>query len=397
VSARSTRSPGAVLHVTSEYPPVHFGGLGTAVAGLTRALADAGRQVVVLLVHGEGHAYGYGYGYGRAGRHGPEVEHERTPGIEYVHVSYSEALAVAPTLAAARRAQVVHLHSSWLWAVAAAIREATATPILYTAHSIDLAEVEHGEWLSHGPVQDVVLTEADRLVVLSRSEREYVVRHYPDLARRLSVVGNGVHLTPPAPVKQHRANGAVVLYVGRFGARKGVRDLIAAVPHIARRVPASRFVFVGGASPDDGPAEAAGWVPPALRRHLHRMTFHGWLDAPADASRDWYTAADVLAIPSRYEPFGMVVLEGMLRGQAIVASDTGGPGELLRHDETALLYPAGDVAALAAALVRALRDVDLRRRLGSAARREVRERWTWTRVLPALLRAYADAARGAEG
>jgi glycosyltransferase involved in cell wall biosynthesis len=375
---------------------VHFGGLGTAVAGLTRALADAGAQVVVLLVHGEGSGYGYAYGYGRSyghhrARRGWATEHRH--GIEYVHVSYAEGLSAAPALAAVRQAQVVHLHSSWLWPIAAAVREATATPVVYTAHSIDRAELEHGEWLMHGSIQDLVFAEADRVVVLSRSEHEYVLRHFPHLAGRVSVVGNGVHLTPRTPAKHHHPNGAVVLYVGRFGTRKGVRDLIEAVPDIARQVPASRFVFVGGSSPDDGPDAAAAWVPPRLRAHRQRMTFLGWVDAAAGGARDWYTSADVLAIPSRYEPFGMVVLEGMLCGQAIVAADTGGPGELLRHEQTALLYPAGDVPALAAALVRMLRDVRLRRRLGGAARKEVRERWTWPHVLPALLRTYADAAR----
>ncbi len=391
---------GAILHVTSEYPPIHFGGLGTAVAGLARAQAEAGAEVVVLLVHGPGYAYGYGGNgrrYGSVSTSVRPVSHRRETtaaarsDVEIVRASHTEALSVGPALAAARRARVIHLHSSWLWRVAAAVREATGVAVTYTAHSIDRAEVEHGEWLPHGSIQDRVFAGADRVVVLSESERNYAVRHYRHLRHRVSVVGNGVHLASLPRVKQHRATGAVVLYVGRFGSRKGVRDLIEAVPRIARRVPAARFLFVGGASPDDGPREAAAWVRPELRAHLRRMSFLGWQDAPSGGSPDWYARGDVLVVPSRYEPFGMVVLEGMLRGQAIVAAESGGPAELLRHERTALLYSPGDVDALAASVVRLLGDVSLRRRLGAAARAEVRTRWTWANVLPALEDTYAGA------
>jgi glycogen synthase len=381
-----------VVHITSEYPPVHFGGLGTAVAGLTRALAEAGAPVLVLLVHGEESGYGYGYGYAtaRPGELSPATA-AAASGIELVHLSWAQALTNGPSIVGARRTRLVHLHSSWLWAVAAAIREATGLPIVYTAHSIDRVEVEHGEWLPHGSIQDQVFAAADRVIVLSNSERGRLARHYPDVCGRVHVVGNGIHPTPRTPVKRHRPGGAAVLYVGRFGTRKGVRDVIEAVPATTEGVPEARFVFAGGASPDDGPLEAAAWVPPRLRRHQVRMTFLGWQHPGSQALRRCYATADVLVVPSRYEPFGMVVLEGMLAGQAIAAAGVGGPAELLRHGRNALLYPAGDVDALAAAIVRLLKDVALRRRLGVAARTEVRARWKWSHILPALAEVYAHA------
>ncbi len=79
-------------------------------------------------------------------------------------------------------------------------------------------------------------------------------------------MGNGVHLSPPTPVKRHSRSSALVLYVGRFGTRKGVQDVFEAVPAVARRAPAARFVFVGGASPEDGPDQAAFLGPPAPSR-----------------------------------------------------------------------------------------------------------------------------------
>jgi glycogen(starch) synthase len=183
-----------------------------------------------------------------------------------------------------------------------------------------------------------------------------------------------------------------VLYVGRFGTRKGVRDVFEAVPGVLARVPAARFVFVGGASPADGPREAAAWVPPKLRAHLDHMAFLGWRNPWTETAKDWYVLGDVLVVPSRYEPFGMVVLEGMLRGRLVVAANTGGPSELLEHERTGLLYRAGDVDEMVDMLCRALVDRDLGRRVKRAARREVRSHWSWESVLPAVHRVYAEVA-----
>jgi glycosyltransferase involved in cell wall biosynthesis len=68
------------------------------------------------------------------------------------------------------------------------------------------------------------------------------------------------------------------------------------------------------------------------------------------------------------EPFGQVVIEGMAAGLPVLAAGAGGPAEVVRHDEDGLLYPPGDVGALAAALRRLAADEPARRRLGAAGR-----------------------------
>jgi glycogen synthase len=392
--------------VTSEYPPVHFGGLGTAVEGLTRAMVEAGTDIVVLLVHGPGYGDGYGYRgghgqlprYGSAGRcprgGGPWRAAARPAPVVLRHDSHADALADRRVRLAARRAKVIHLHSSWLWPVASALRDATGVPIVYTAHSIDRAEVEHGEWLPHGSIQDLAIVGSDSVVAVSESERRRLIRHYPDVARRVEVVGNGIHMQPHTRARRHVRRGATVLYVGRFGTRKGITDFIEAVPAIARETPAARFTIVGGATPADGPREAAAWVPRRLSKHRARMSFHGWRH-PGSGAPSWYQEADVLVVPSRYEPFGMVVLEGMIAGQAIVAADVDGPAEILEHGRTGLLYRAGCVEELAQAVTRLLQDVALRRELGTAARAEARKRWCWAEAVSRMDRVYerATAAR----
>jgi glycosyltransferase involved in cell wall biosynthesis len=287
----------AVLHVTSEYPPLQFGGLGTAVEGLVGASAAAGIPVAVLVVHG-GETYGYGtgapYGYGYAsGGHGARSqerqggsalsrhEHVRAPldGVTVYEAPFQAAFDQGIALAKECRADVVHLHSSWLWPVARTIRDATGTPIVYTAHSLDRAEVAEGEWVSHGPIQDVAIRDADRVVALSRSERERLERFYPGTSSRVRVVGNGITLAANgARASRRRPEPAtsIVLYVGRFALRKGITDLFDAIPLVVERVPRASFVVAGGDSPEALPSYCASWLPPRVRRSSARIEFLGW-------------------------------------------------------------------------------------------------------------------------
>jgi glycosyltransferase involved in cell wall biosynthesis len=96
-----------------------------------------------------------------------------------------------------------------------------------------------------------------------------------------------------------------------------------------------------------------------------RVQFPGFVEQVEDelAALDVVVHASVLA-----EPFGQVVAEGMAAGIAVVAADAGGPAEILEHGRTGLLYPPGDVEALADALRRLAQDAGLRARLGDAAR-----------------------------
>jgi glycosyltransferase involved in cell wall biosynthesis len=130
-------------------------------------------------------------------------------------------------------------------------------------------------------------------------------------------------------------------------------------------------LLVGGFG--SAPEMERAWLAGPLLPYRDKIQFKGWLP-PADVMR-CYARADVLVVPSWYEPFGMVVLEGMLYGLAIAAAAVGGPAEILQMDVTGLLFAPRDVGALTETLVRLVRDAGLRRALGAAAAAEVRRQW----------------------
>ena len=385
-----------VLHLTTEFPPLIYGGLGTAIGGLVRASAQAGIEVGVMLVGGSANP---SYWQGPEVTMLPdaaEVPRDENPGIRLLCTSYREAEAVGVSWLLHWRPDVLHLHSFWLWPLACALRMHTLAPIVYTVHSLDRAEYEIGqgppECLTQWNTQQELIASADLVVALTRSERELVESYCPAARNRVRIVGNGIEDRADALAANCRDrttnNPVRVLFSGRFVDRKGVRELLEAIPTVLEHAPDTHFVLAGGHRHCSGDDMARCWLPAGPERLRERVHFTGWLSQEQLARL--YGEADVLVVPSWYEPFGMVVLEGMLFGLAIAASSVGGPAEILDHQRTGLLFPPRDATALAQALVRLIKVPALRHRLGRAAAREVRQNWLYSRVIERMRAVYAE-------
>src|ERR1041385_8166685 len=187
-----------VLHLTPEFPPVIWGGLGTAVGGLANASAHAGMSVGVLLVGGAlvlgGGSYGRGHAIAFASRTSSidEPLAINSDGVSFFQVSPAEAEHAAIRLVEKWKPDVVHLHTAWFWPVARAIRDKTQTPLVYTVHSLDRAEYEIGDFVTHWDTQETVIRAADRVIALSRDERALITKYCPAAAERVRIVGNGI-------------------------------------------------------------------------------------------------------------------------------------------------------------------------------------------------------------
>lgn len=167
-----------------------------------------------------------------------------------------------------------------------------------------------------------------------------------------------------------------IIFVGRLHSQKHVDVLVRATA----RLPGVSVVVVG-----DGP-DRGGLERLTARLGLtDRIRFLGFV--PHEQVPGLLRAADVLAMPSRYEELGTALLEGMQAGLPIVASDTGGIPQIIENDRTGLLVPPGDPAALAAALTTVLRDRALAARLGQAAHREA-AKYDWSQLARRILDVY---------
>lgn len=209
-------------------------------------------------------------------------------------------------------------------------------------------------------------------------------------ARRSRTVGNGVDLRRFEPDPQARGRVRAELEVaddellvggvGRQVAEKGIAEFGAAARALARR---ARFVWVGPDDPDkpDALGEAEAGVRFLGLRH----------DLPAI-----YAAMDVFVLPSYREGLSRSAMEAAASGRAMVLSDIRGCREIGGHEREVLLVPAGDAAALTAAIARLLDDPGLRERLGQAARRRALAAFDQHDVAALSASTYAEVARRKE-
>jgi glycogen(starch) synthase len=386
-----------VLHLTPEFPPIIWGGLGTAVGGLATASAHAGISVGVMLVGGALVLGDGSYGAWRPiSREQQRLADDESlvvnsDGVFFFQVPPGEAEEAGIRLVRKWKPDIVHLHTAWFWPIARAIRERTGTPLVYTVHSLDRAEYEIGDFVTHWDTQETVIAAADRVIALSRDERELIAKYCPQAGDRVRIVGNGIDDSAAARsvLQRKRQNDSpVVLYSGRFVDRKGIRELLQAIPRVLDQAPNVRFVLAGGyGTAADIERE---WLHEFLQPYRDHIHFTGWLIP--DKVNEWYERADILVMPSWYEPFGMVILEGMLHGLPIATTSVGGPVDILEHERNALLFPPRDVEALTNAILQLVRKPELCGRLGREAAKELRRNWLWPNIVKRMESVYREIA-----
>ena len=123
--------------------------------------------------------------------------------------------------------------------------------------------------------------------------------------------------------------------------------------------------------------------------------FHGWLDGDGDAFRDLFRRAAIFCMPSESESFGVVFVQAMCAGCAVLGSTAAAIPEVVEDGVTGLLVPPGDVAATRDALARLVRDAGFRADLAEAGRRRALESYAWPEIAAQYAALYADAAQSA--
>lgn len=377
-----------------EYPPVVVGGLGRHVDALTTALAADGTEVEVVTRAGEGLAE-------RETRGKVEVVRgsDDALGIPFA-VESLLAWAAAADHALVRAAlprvtsappDVVHAHD-WLVAQSAVtLAGLTGAALVTTVHAT--------EWGRHrgllttplrravDSVERWLVQRSDRIIVCSRAMRDEVVGHLGADPERVDVVTGGVDVD-----RWHgRRPGAggrppVVLFAGRVEWEKGLQTVLDALPGLRRQHPGLTLRVAGtGSHVEQLRAQA---------RRLRVARAVHWLGRlEDDALAHEYRHADVVVVPSLYEPFGLVALEAAAAGTPRVVSAVGGLADLVGDGATGRVVPPADVPALAEAVDALLRDPDTARTLAARARREVRRRHGWDAVAASTREVYERALR----
>ena len=280
------------------------------------------------------------------------------------------------------------------------LRERWRVPLVQMFHTLGRLKNGAGVAAEREPAlriaeEHTIVAGADRLVAANVIERGHLIAEYDADPAKIAVIPCGVDtaLFAPGDAEAARAalglpGGPLLLYVGRIAPIKGLETLLDALGCLRGAGHPARLIVVGGETDERRDGHESELRRRASRQGLaSAVTFVG--AQPQEQLRDYYVAADATVLPSYYESFGMVALEAMACGSAVIASRVGGLQTTVRDGVTGLLVSEGDPCALAATTARVLDDSALRWRLGREG-----VRWAaghrWPCVAEAVCREYAS-------
>lgn len=388
-----------ILHLSWEYPPVIYGGLGRHVHALTRTQAELGNDVAVLTQAVEGLPADEivdGVRVIRVPNDAPYVSLDEGHLIDWV-MGFNSGLGRAGVqVLRGWSPEVVHGHD-WLVAHAGVLlRDVLDVPYISTMHATEAGR--HQGWLPselsksiHG-IEWWSCRQAARVICCSAHMRSEVHRLFELPQDRIDVIPNGIDPQSWQVSSQQRRQaretnpGPLIVFTGRLEWEKGVHSLIDALPAVRRAVPGARLVVAGRGSAEQRLREQV-----RAKRLGRQVTFAGWM--PQDALRGLVAAADAVVVPSIYEPFGIVALEAAVLGAPLVVARTGGLTEIVSDGRTGWTFEPGNATDLAIALIDALTHPKRARSRARFARQRVERDFGWPVIAQRTEAVYRDAQR----
>ncbi|MDR1241339.1 MAG: glycosyltransferase [Deltaproteobacteria bacterium] len=412
-AANETAIPRAIVLLCRNF--TQTGGIPTFTRDLAEALAKLGRSTHVLIEGDAQRTWAY--------EQNSFQVHELPAGNQPLSVAASKnrvpgklwswsaaALAECRRIHKSEPVQVVEapiwncegiaflLHGSWPLVT-------SLHTTLFSVLKSDLAELFDKTWMSYhvAPMlqleRELMLASdavrANSRGVIAAIESDYALAFNP---ARIMVIPHGLR-TLPVQAEQIGDGGKVnILFVGRFEARKGIDLLLEVLPGLLETYPRVSFTLAGEHNQEGGRLLGEADDTPYAEAFLEKYRGAPWLSRvhfpgkiPDDELLAAYDNCDLFCGPSRFESFGLIFLEAMRAGKAVIACNTGGMPEIVTPGENGLLIPPGNAQALAEALAWMIERPEDRKRMGQTGRRIFEERFTAGRMAEKSLELYTLA------
>lgn len=385
-----------IFMLSWEYPPRIIGGLSRHVEGLSKALALMGHEVHVITLDFPGAAY------------------EEESGSLYVHrvpvnlpapTFHSWVLLfnhffekkVGQMAKEFGAPDVVHIHDWLTVSSGVAAKHMLRVPLVMTFHSTESSRSSHSQSPESAMVEGLEWWgsfEAARVIAVSSWMKTEVASLFKTPTDKVSEIPNAVDPEKfEVEVDSHAIREKWKIYngeklitaVGRLTAQKGFDDLIKAYANIRRSIPASKLLVVGDGYMR-GELESL-----SNQEHVKDSTIFAGFISEADLV-GVLKSSDVVVVPSRFEPFGIIALEAMAAGAPVVVSRVGGLAEIVDDSVDGLEVEPNNPVAIAEATVRVLSDGALATRLAENGRAKAKA-YSWASAAKRTLETYQEAAR----
>jgi D-inositol-3-phosphate glycosyltransferase len=388
------------------------GGMNVYVRDLTRELGRKGVGVDVFTRSQDEHVPHvlHDLGYGNRIVHipaGPEIPLSKETLAEYI----PEFIQGIRNFAHSKQLEYDLIHSHyWLSGLAGLeLRKIWQIPMVQMFHTLAVMKnrVARGEEESASNLrlkaEQDLMQKSDRIVAATQAELAQLQWLHRADTKLIRVIPPGVDTAHFYPIPKDEAlefigtpaRYCMLLYVGRVEPLKGIDTLFEAMALLKKEgfldINPLCLAIIGGdpqASREEMTSEMERLQ--KLQESLgigDLITFLGRRDQ--DTLQYYYSAAEIVVVPSHYESFGMVALEAMACGTPVIASETGGLAFLVKHGETGFHVPAADPHALAKQIEELMMDEVLRARLGKQAALYAKE-FSWSIIVEQILELYAS-------
>ena len=393
------------------------GGMNVYVRDLTRELGRLGIHVDVFTRSQDEHVphVVHELGFGNRVVHvpsGPETPKAKSELANYIpdFVEGIKQFAIEKGI----HYDVIHSHY-WMSGLAAeALSDAWGgTPIVHMFHT--LGEMKNRVARSESERAGVdrlkgerqVLRRADRIIAATIAEITQLRFLYRAESRKLVIVPPGVDTShfypiPADEAKQYlglKPENRMVLFVGRIEPLKGLDTLIQAMSCLdSQEIHRPVHLAIIGGEPDVIPEDMTEEMT-RLQKLCDELCMGGMVVFLGKRGQDtlpyYYSAAEVVVMPSLYESFGMVALEAMACGTPVIASEVGGLGYLVQNDVTGYTIPDSDPAELCEKLASLLGDANLRESMGQRAAEYALD-YAWEKIAARIVEVYMGLVKDKE-
>ena len=379
-----------------EYPPLVVGGIAAHVDGLARAMQRAGHEVVVYSLHHPEEPDDVVVDGVRVMRADPALPWLPDDDLVLRMASANHQLVQLSAQLGDWRPEVIHAHD-WLVAWAGdTLRTLLGVPLVATIHATERGR--HGGHLPPGlpgtinSIEWWLTYQAREIIACSQFMVREVIHSFELPAQKVHLVPNGVDTdrwkdAVPAPVSQREP---LVIAWGRIQYEKGFQVLARAIGELRLRVPGVRCVIAG-----------RGTYLPELQTQIDMegvsdiVQLAGFV--PDSELHEMLQRASCVVIPSLYEPFGIVALEGMAAGAPTIVARTGGLAEIVEGTNAGMLFEPGNHHELADRIAEVLADPTAADRMRVNAKVLLGRTYSWDAIAAETVQVYRSACRSPSG
>lgn len=389
-----------ILHLASEYPPQKVFGLGRFVQDIAVESVRQGHEVHVVTNSMNGKDFDRedkGVHVHRV--HFPPPPKPADPTTTVIQFN-TQVIERAVSLVRKIGVDVINTHD-WLTFLAGnALKKIFSAKHILTIHDTMVGKkfgrLENPEKLAAN-IEKYGCMEADKILCCSEYIKEELVKIYEAKENKIRVIPCAVEesrfaIDEDSFLKESfrsvlaNVGETLVVYVGRLDEEKGLEVLLNAIPEVLDENRKIQFVLAGKGVMEES---IRSWI--SKNRLSSQVKLPGYLRGKVLSYL--YKVSDIQVVPSMYEPFGIVALEGMINQCAVVVSKTGGLAEIVEHGKDGLQCEPGDSRAMVKAILSLAQDVERRKRMARAGYEKAKSQYNWERVARLTADVYQEAVQ----